>query len=112
MKQMNVRAADKKINTKGHHGPSVPFYETIPNQNHSHGGLPCDGEPCLPPRAIYPWQDFMDALVAVAVDSAGVLQGFRTFITVLIQLGCVCTGFSVQLFRPVHCGRSGGAHNA
>ena len=30
-----------------------------------------------------PW----DALVAV--DSAGVLQGFRTFITVLIQLGCV-----------------------
>ena len=31
----------------------------------------------------------MDALVAVAVDGAGVLQGFRTFITVLIQLGCV-----------------------
>ncbi len=31
----------------------------------------------------------MDALVAVVVDGTGALQGFQTFLTVLLQLGCV-----------------------
>ena len=31
----------------------------------------------------------MDALVAVAVDKTGTLQGFGAFLTVLLQLGCV-----------------------
>ncbi len=31
----------------------------------------------------------MDALVAVAVDGTGALRGFQTFLTVLLQLGCV-----------------------
>lgn len=31
----------------------------------------------------------MDALVSMVMDDAGVLQGFKAFITVLIQLGCV-----------------------
>ena len=111
MKQMNVRAADKKINTKGTMGRLFRFMKPYRIRIILMVA-------CLVMGAVFTTQGpytlgrAMDALVAVAVDSAGVLQGFRTFITVLIQLGCVCTGFSVQLFRPVHCGRSGGAHNA
>ena len=107
MKQMNVRAADKKINTKGTMGRLFRFMKPYRIRIILMVA-------CLVMGAVFTTQGpytlgrAMDALVAVAVDSAGVLQGFRTFITVL----CVCTGLSVQLFRPVHCGRSGGAHNA
>ena len=88
MKQMNVRAADKKINTKGTMGRLFRFMKPYRIRIILMVA-------CLVMGAVFTTQGpytlgrAMDALVAVAVDSAGVLQGFRTFITVLIQLGCV-----------------------
>ena len=86
MKQMNVRAADKKINTKGTMGRLFRFMKPYRIRIILMVA-------CLVMGAVFTTQGpytlgrAMDALVAV--DSAGVLQGFRTFITVLIQLGCV-----------------------
>ena len=86
MKQMNVRAADKKINTKGTMGRQFRFMKPYRIRIILIVA-------CLVMGAVFTTQGpytlgrAMDALVAV--DSAGVLQGFRTFITVLIQLGCV-----------------------
>lgn len=88
MKQMNVSVTDKKINTKGTMGRLFRFMKPYRIRT-------IVMVACLVMGAVfttlgpYTLGRAMDALVAVAVDGAGVLQGFKAFITVLMQLGCV-----------------------
>ena len=104
MKQMNVRAADKKINTKGTMGRLFRFMKPyririiLMVACLVMGAVFTTQGPYTLGRAY--WMRWWPWLWA----AAGVLQGFRTFITVLIQLGCVYVlAFLFNLFRPVHC---------
>ena len=88
MKPMNVSRTDLKINTKG----TMRRLFRLMKPYRIRIILMVT---CLVMGAVFTTQGpytlgrAMDALVAMVVDDAGVLQGFKTFLTVLIQLGCV-----------------------
>ena len=88
MKQVNVSRTDKKINTKGTMGRLFRFMKPYRIRIILMVF-------CLVLGAVFTTQGpytlgrAMDALVAVAADSTGVLRGFKAFAAVLLQLGCV-----------------------
>lgn len=88
MKQMNVEVTGKRINTKGTMGRLFRFMKPYRIRIILMVF-------CLVMGAVFTTQGpytlgrAMDALVAVVMDGAGGLKGFKAFITVLMQLGCV-----------------------
>lgn len=88
MKQGTVSKTDKKINTRGTLGRLFRFMKPYRIRI-------ILMVVCLVMGAVFTTQGpytlgrAMDALVAVVVNDAGVLQGFQAFLTVLLQLGCV-----------------------